>query len=97
MKKLLPLLTQPVVLSLAVTAAIILLFFPPVPKYILQIKEQITKKADNIEFWFDLDCNKYSDRIFFNQYPNKVTGVTILFKQLKELNERTSQRGMNNE
>jgi len=68
---------------------IILLFFPPVPKYILQIKEQIAKKADNIEFWDDLDGNKYSDRILFSQYPNNITAVTVLFKWKKDLNEWT--------
>ena len=89
MKKLLPLLTHPVVLSLSVTVVIILLFFPHVSKYMLEIKEQIYKKADKIEFWDDLDGNKYSDRILFTEYPNNITAVTVLFKGKKDLNEWT--------
>ena len=84
MKKLLALLSHPVVLSMAITILVILLFFPHVPKYMLEIKEQISKKADKIEFWDDLNGNKYSDRILYTQYPNHKAGIMVLFKPLKD-------------
>ena len=74
MKKLFPILTHPLSLSLFITIHFVLLLFPLVPKYELKLKGQELRRDFAIEYYDDLDGNGYSDRILFTRYRKILWG-----------------------
>jgi len=72
---------HPLFISFIVSLAIILLFFPKAPKYIInQVYQSLTPDSDLV-FYDDLDGNGYADRILASHYAKKngISSVLIQF------------------
>ena len=87
MKKLLPLITHPLTLSLFITLLLVWLLLPSFPKYELKIIDQFANHANMIDIYDDLDGNGYSDRIYFREYSEKRSAITVLFNPRKDQQE----------
>ena len=69
---------HPVFLALVVTTAIILLFIPRAPKYVIEKVDQMYNADIPLIFYDDMDGNGYSDRILVSNYLVLVFKLKLL-------------------